>query len=350
MIYIDPADTLSGAKAFIYPIYTVIFISVGYILYKFRNLENNREVVAFAWLRPVFMYIATFCFCTAAFLISDEGIIISIIIGAFTIAATFMLIRKSVTIKGIFKYMLIYFLAYGAVFCTIKFDLTGFQTRVPELSDIESARIISPYSYDETILTGTNYSQLSSDEIKYLVSLHNDIVNNIDDNSYFDDYYGYVAFEYKLKNGTSMKRKYPINCSLADNNMELFHSWGYIRYMYPSLRDDGHLINRIKINYIQDGNETSDKYVDYNKYDKFMAALKSDIQNIIDNTNSTIYDISSYDAVEKSADNYVIQISINYCYVNSNDNNKEREIYNTDVIYINDKYTNTLNFLNKKVK
>ena len=108
----------------------------------------------------------------------------------------------------------------GIAFCllitAIQFDLTGFESRVPEDSTIESVSI--DYTGRFATLTNTSafyYNSMSTltnpESIEVITRMHREIIaNKPSDSAYiYDEYnYDYFRISYKLKNGSTIDRYY----------------------------------------------------------------------------------------------------------------------------------------------
>lgn len=333
-IYSDFIE-LTSIKGLLYLLYSVIFFIMGYIFYKNRNLENNNEVVAFPFLRPVFMYIVAFCFSSATFIVTFDSdafsVIISFIVGLIAVTATFMLNNKSLSIKGIFKYYAIFIVGYALVVMIFAFDILGFQARIPNVNSIDSIELMpSVYNY-----YAENLKSDKKEEIEMINKLHKDIVNHKVENA---DYFGNIKFKYNLKNGTSIAREYDISWDIALKNKEFFESDLYLKFRNPVLQDN--------VVFIQGGIEKDDADAviidNKQKIEGLLDAIKEDIYNIAfeKRESEVLYDL--YNADEEENDIKQCSIWFEY-YVNTrNGSGKGRDV---DYFSINENYKNTIKFI-----
>ena len=143
-----------------YGLVGIALLPVSMALYKRRNMESAGDVVAIGPVRPVFKYI---CGLAAAFILgnlfytvpfgtSPEGgagqaIIYSICMAAGAFIGCFgaeMLLNKSFGVFGrprrYIGWGVVSLLCLAIVF-TCEFDVTGYEDRVPESSEVQSVRV-----------------------------------------------------------------------------------------------------------------------------------------------------------------------------------------------------------------
>lgn len=149
------ADTLTDPTSFfMYIAYALIFLLIGYFVYKIRNLENSGEIVAFPKLKPIFVYGVSVCFGVAGYFYlvgipNINNLFFALPFGLLGLIIANMLAKKAFTVKGILKPAAALVLSVAALFCLFHFDITGFEKRVPDAEAIESVSITdrSPDTY-----------------------------------------------------------------------------------------------------------------------------------------------------------------------------------------------------------
>lgn len=206
----------------LYAAFTLIFTALAYLLYKKRRLEVHGEVIAFSWLTPVFIGIVGLLSGMLSYVYFTEilhiqGVWTVIPLGILGTGIAYMISRKSLSLKGIIKPLSVYIAAALCFCCVIEFDLTGFETRVPEIEDVKSVRITYGnthhyYHYDGYELTYTLPGQIQPDftdeaDIKNVMVLHEHCIKNRDR----FDADRQIPIEYTLKNGKTFKRRYNIS-------------------------------------------------------------------------------------------------------------------------------------------
>lgn len=331
-VYIEFIE-LTSSKGLLYLLYSVIFFIMGYIFYKNRNLENNNEVVAFPFLRPIFMYIVAYCFSSATFIMTFDSdafsVIVSFIVGLIAVTATFMLNNKSLSVKGIFKYYGIFIVGYALVVMIFAFDILGFQTRIPDVNSIESIELM-PRFYN-------NYAEIlksdEKEEIEMLNKLHKDIISH---KAEYNDYFGNIKFKYNLKNGTTMTREYNISWDMALKNKEFFESDLYLKFRNPALQDN--------VIFVQGGIEKEDDDAviidNKQKIEGLLDAIKEDIYNISfeKRESEILYDLYNVDE-EK---NDIKQCNVWFEYYVNKQTGSGRDV---NYFSINENYKNTIKFI-----
>lgn len=219
---------------YIYATITVLAFMLGLLFYKKRHLENHSMVVAFKALRPVLIYSFGICigFLGFFYLISFADLdvnsfLLMVPFGIGGIIIAKMLIDWSFKPRGIIKPIIIYcgFVLLLAGF--FRFDVTGFERRVPSPDEVEYACLDGSYIYSENrydgrYINGKYYTRVGGfdpkitdiESIKAITEVHKSITdkrNMIEHNGRTTEIY------YKLKNKKELVRQYYI----AENREEL---------------------------------------------------------------------------------------------------------------------------------
>ena len=220
--YIIPRDMLT-LKALIYLALAIVFIVLGCIIYNKRDLEKNGEAIVFNKAKVFFLYLVAFlCGIFSYWYFSSllgTSILWMLPFGILGIVAVNMINKKQVTLKGFIKPALIYAIAVVIVFLGFKFDVTGFEKRVPKAEDVVEVFVEIPLLehnfsmrnmiydhreiYEKKI---ADFSITDPKEIEKVVALHQHKTVSRD----FENPSFFVNINYKLKNGKTLKRGYNI--------------------------------------------------------------------------------------------------------------------------------------------
>ena len=300
-IYIMPQELLS-ARSLIYIVLIIIFIFVGLMFYKHRQLENNGEIIAFPSLKGAFSVAVALCsgmlgyfYCVAMWDITILLVMLPFSLIGLVIAH--MLNRKSFTVKGILKPLIVAVVLDVAIFSFVEFDISGFEKRVPEQDDVLCVELTDEYYrtvlYDEM---GEKYEIYdvfepvfyNPEEIGLFIALHENKVANMNvEETYADEeiynHNGSIRFAYTLKNGNKMYRHYTLSKDDVDNFLSKIHETDtYRAFQYPILDGTAKIYQQVSIyDAIGAGNGFSLAYYpDNDGFDKILEALIMDRQNI----------------------------------------------------------------------
>ncbi len=216
-IYIAEDNLMTFPYSLIYPAMTTVFLAGAYILYKKRKLENHGEVIAFTWLKPVFIIIVamlasmlSFAYFMGAF--NKTGVFYIIPVGLIGTIIAWMVSRKSLSFRGVLKPAVIY-LASALVFCgIIHFDITGFENRIPDADEVQSASItehnvvfVEGREVNYKISGAISQNFTNPEDIENVITLHKHMIESKDLEV---KRHVTIPIEYKLKNGMTIKRLY----------------------------------------------------------------------------------------------------------------------------------------------
>lgn len=305
-VYLIPKYMLS-TRAFIYLALALLFIVFGCIIYNKRDLEKNGEAIVFNKAKVFFLYLVAFlCGIFSYWYFSSllgNSVLWMLPFGLAGIIAANMINRKQVTLKGFAKPAIIYAAAVLILFGAFKADITGFERRVPKAENVEEVFVSAPmlennysvrgavYSYreyyDEQI---SNYSIKGTEEIEKVLALHQYKTENREA-SKGQAYY--VNFEYKLKNGRTLKRGYTIykfdEKGLAE---DVFMLEDMKAKRYHNYKDATIKYQHISITHDFVGGELGVYLAGSEEFEELKNALHEDIKNIsyeYDSTLSTDY-------------------------------------------------------------
>ncbi len=293
----------------------IVFYILTFVLYKNRKLEACGDVAAFKVFRPILKYTAT---VFAAVLIF--GMLTSTNLGAipvFTIAAVVtavvyfaseMLIRKTVKVFGSFKGYL-GFALFMAIFISIfaYTDIFGYERRIPERADVESATIYYRY--------GDNIPTVADDKlIEDVRAMHSEFITDIPvvDNQL--DRYTRLYVKYNLKNGKALERQYNVTEEMKDRALsKMYETTEYKNIMYSF-----DIINIEKV-----------KNVDMRVYSNSYAhhiAVNDDSHKILEAIKKDL-EVLTYEEIEKQE----FAINLSFYISQTAEENKNSNIFVTAV-------------------
>lgn len=185
------------------------------IFYRKYKAEATGDLITVSWLRPVFLYGVCYCSTVLGIAYADNydfslpGHLISAFIAAFigfSIAES--LLQRTVKIFGSWKKLLCYLLISFALILGLKFDLFGYESNIPELSEVESVQFSyrESLSYDDYYNNYTGGAILTEPEnIQKVIDLHKTVAKKET-----EGYYAGRYLIYQLKDGSRLKRWYAV--------------------------------------------------------------------------------------------------------------------------------------------
>ncbi len=219
-----------SSKIILMIILAVVFYGLGFLLYRKRRMETAEEVAAFKCLNPVYKYLITFIAALSTFGIFCEvleehpvwAVLVTVIVSVVTYFASEMILKKSFRIWKSWKGYAVFTAVFAAGLCVFAFTtFFGYETRVPNPEKVESIAVYEYYAQAEE-------PWISDREIiDYTTSVHEEIVNGDDIytvKKYVEDYTTAIHIKYKLKNGKTITRRYPVteqfSCRVLDRLYE----------------------------------------------------------------------------------------------------------------------------------
>ena len=264
----------------------------AYVLYRLRRMETVEDVAAFKCLNPIFKYLVTFLASISVFSVTAEllgtrplfAVLLTVIVSVVAYVAAEMVLKKTLRVWRSYKGYLIFAALFGLTLCTFAFtSFFGFETRVPDVSDISEVAL-----YNNINFRGTPPFTKDSELISYFADTHKrlsekrNVLNErfADESSYDTD----ITIEYKLKNGKTLKRKYGVAYT---DNVEIMDV-AYANLDYKKLADEFFTdeidrLGRVTIHFQGDsvpGSEMVSDITDVNKFQELFEAVKSDITTL----------------------------------------------------------------------
>ncbi|HHY06639.1 MAG TPA: ABC transporter permease, partial [Clostridia bacterium] len=262
----NSANYFTPSLVAIYLALIVFFCLFSAYLYQRRALETAGNVISFSLIEPVFKYGVTFCtmlLSGALFsaIYNDSlplllfGYLLGSLLGYWIAEA---LLQKSIRVwsahKGYWGYAAIIVL----LLIGISLDITGFEHKVPELTQVESVYFgpnINFWLTNEAILrekdSETEYKQTGdigffSDQnnIENIALLHQELVSKPTPPKQGRRYY----FAYNLSNGKHLLREYVINEKQEAPFLKpIYESLEYKEARFPVLTQDTSEIKLIEL-------------------------------------------------------------------------------------------------------
>ena len=315
-----------------YALAGLVIALIALLLYRTRKSEMTGSTVAFPWATPIFKYGVAFCTAVALgqflyyFLFGQyrssgndslPGTILCMVaaglVGYFVAE---MLIKKSFRVfRAGAKGAVIVSLALVLLGVTMSFDLTGYEKRVPDESEIESAF----YTFSGM----TNVTTDDADTIRRLTAAHRAIVENRKElariaeawdadtlptsQSDYDDMEPFsLRLTYYLKDGSQLSRSYwvylrrgdltvPSSATARVNALYMCRESVLCRvlgYGYEHLGDTPRFLDSY-CSYYDDNAGGKDYALTAAQAEQVYAALMQDVQDS-DNGSSDIFAVQEY--------------------------------------------------------
>ena len=298
---------LSTGELIFYLFLFIILYFIGRYLYQQRKVESAGNAITFEVLRPIFKYLVTFCtmLLLGSYFNSSQENIIWTYFGYFLGAGlgyflTEILLNKSIDIfqwqrvKGLGIYTLVMIGLIGL----FQVDFTGYEKRLPELSQVENVYMDSyfhPLINRNEIYAGSNVKPhlalfKDKDNLVNIYKLHQEIIahrseekrGNIQRNTNQKR----VCLAYQLKDGSCFYRNYTISTAKYKEQLKpIYESREYKTHQHELLRVNLDDIKLVEINSRYGSKSVS--FSDKEMLKQAMAVLRNDIydQSYEDMTN-----------------------------------------------------------------
>ncbi len=205
------AVNLLSTRILIFVAGAILLYALGILLYKKRNVESAGNFVAFKILNPILKYTLTVLGTVGTFSILQYSnfernfymVFLLVAVSLILYFASEMVLKKNLKVIGAYKGYLIF--AAAMILLNTFIQHTGFfgyETRVPDVSEVESVSISGNWNYRNTFTD-------DKDVILEAVCAHESIIKDIpsviepDRAEYWNMY-----ITYKLKNGREITRRY----------------------------------------------------------------------------------------------------------------------------------------------
>lgn len=275
----------------------IAFYALAFLLYKNRKIESCGDIAAFKVFRPILKYTATIFGAILMFGIFTStnltATAIFTIVGAATAIVYFaseMLIKKTVKVFRSYKGF-IGFAVIMAIFISIfaYTDIFGFERRIPEKADIESATIYYRY--------GDNIPMVADDKlIEDVRSMHAELISDIPVVNEELDRYNRLFVKYELTNGKTLTRQYDVSDEVCTRALSKMYET--TEYKYKIFNFDTINIEKVKNIDLRMYASLFNYHISVNEHSKkILDAIKKDLE------------VLSYDEIESQQ--FAINISLN---------------------------------------
>jgi len=239
----------------------ICIIILNIYIFNLRPSESAGKAITNKKLEEIVKYLVLIAGTLAGGLVfyevgqSSSWMIFGLIFSAF-IGHCILESLLSFDMKNIFKNkgkLSIFMFIFALVFAVMDYDLSGYDKRIPEFSDIESVSI-NPISFDSyTSYSSYDYDEISTmesvrlsnpDTIKAIIEIADISVNNQEnyksESNFISSEHFQVAVKFNLKDGKNLTRNYrhaPLNKVLSVfSNVFDTHEFKYRYYPLMSLK------------------------------------------------------------------------------------------------------------------
>ncbi|WPC40464.1 DUF6449 domain-containing protein [Clostridium sp. JS66] len=280
-------NKISINEIIVYIFVCIILCFIGMFIYNKRKLEAASKSIAFKGLEYVFKYGVTFCAMLVGgiyFRVTEKsvhwllvGFLIASFIGYF---AAEMIVKKSIRVFKNIKGYLIYVVIIILVIIGVKFDVLGYEKKMPALSNVDSIYFSEGFEH-------LNYYKCNRDvyfdkkDIENIYNFHKQLIEEKSKNRYNNNggQSRKVIFIYNLKNGSKIQRGYDV--SLGDYTKYLkpiYESKEYKKMHYDILQVNSSDIEKITIHPFGNINKQT-VIINQNDIKEAVDILKQDINN-----------------------------------------------------------------------
>lgn len=219
-LFVVDNETLSMKELAIINIVMFIIVgTIGYFVYKFRNLEDAGDVISNKILKPIFKYGVTVCVMITGIVyvkgildLDSPNYLIYLLFALIGYVVAEMLLRKSFKVWNSYKGYIGFVGVFAIAVLLIHFDVFGYEKYVPAAEDIKMAFISDSNENLESFIKN-NYNKswgigvlTEKDNVELVKSLHEEII--FDRMSPTTEGYGCITIGYMLDNGRIVKRVY----------------------------------------------------------------------------------------------------------------------------------------------
>ena len=262
----------------VYTVVALLLAVCAFFLYRARRLESAGDVVAVGWMKPVFKYGVALCAGLALgmgtmFIIFGGEIALMIAIVVWGIVGYFaaeMLLQKSFKVFGKWKGAAAVTAVFVALFLVVGFDLTGFETRVPDAGNVTSVEVngLSGVEWLGDSGDRINMELTDPERIRDIIILHQEAVDQRGEEMLHGSEVTYLSITYHLRGGGTMSRSYNLHFNPGQVSREGSAAWAIQRiYEDRELYWRVYGFDRLE-SYLADGGRLDRaEYEKYGKYD-----------------------------------------------------------------------------------
>ena len=229
-----------------------LLISIAaWLAYRARQLEKTGDSYVFRTAKYIIGFLMIFgCSSLTGFVFNSSigyasyalGFLVGYVVSQMIVNKSTRIFTKECLISGLVSAIVI-----AAVICMFRFDLIGYQTRVPQESRVE--RVIVDSGTFDLGLDGRNDVIEDSTNIARICDFHRSIV--ADKSNYIHGIYyhsewdtTYINLKYELTNGKTLQRAYWLPKTMLRNSQELRDIWNsYEDHMFCETLDRMNAVN-----------------------------------------------------------------------------------------------------------
>lgn len=270
----------------------LLFFVLGLLFYQYRKLEGVSQPLVFHSLKPIFKYGVTFCvmlvggayFAEVQSQGSLSWLIVGYVIGSiigYLIAE--MVLHKTWRVFTHLKGYVLFAIVTAVAIAALQYDITGFETRVPDVDDVESVYIGDmSYAFAQKNWDQPDFPQGSlltkKENINKVRELHNRLIEQKNQANYYN--YEHIYLAYQLENGDQVVRHYRVqlNENMTKALKPIYESMEYKEKTNNIFQVNADDVIQVRIN--QDNPFPIDVQLkDPKIIAKAIKALKTDVMN-----------------------------------------------------------------------
>jgi len=244
-------------ETFLYLFLVSLFIFLGYLLYKYRQLEAATQVITFSLLRPILKYGVTFSFMliAGAYFASSQNHKFSWIVFGYIFGGLIgYLVAEMFLMKTwrIFKWRLIpsligYTVVISLIFFGIHADVTGFVSKVPKKEEIKGIYFgYSYYDLRDKLMTNENPFATDPEFIQSVRKLHEFIIQKQPKELDLSQPSRPIFIAYQLTNGNNLVREYRTSTETIESGLKPVMETTYYKTQHYQLRKLDKSIEKIR--------------------------------------------------------------------------------------------------------
>ncbi len=239
----DVLITYGLGEVGIYVLAALALTAGAFLLYRARRLESAGDVVSVKCMRPVFKYGVALCVGmvfgvgTTVFLSGEEATLMVCILvwGVIGYFAAQMLLDKSFRVLKKWKGAAAVAGVFAALFLVVGFDLTGFETRVPDAADVQSVHVsrlsVVNFADDGDIL---RLAVDDPDQVALMTALHRAAIDQREQRTADTNLSSSVTLRYTLNNGSTLSREYYVYFYPSEVDQEGSAAWALERLYHDA--------------------------------------------------------------------------------------------------------------------
>lgn len=337
-----------------YVIAGVILLVLALLAYRKRPLENASDIVVFPVIRPIFKYGVTFCLAITGYIYfcfvmgQTQSIVIALIFAVIGYAIAQMLLQKTWRIWRSYKGMLVSLAVILVFWGAIEFDVTGYEARVPAVSDVESVTIKGLDGIPGTDIELKEVSDISTVSVLHKKLTENQKYKDAEGNMTMSDP-AYFRIVYQMKNGSEMSRAYRFDRDDYSSEIAAIYGLSEVRRQgFPIIEKTADDIDAVEV-YVYNPDMSDAEIQEYRITDK---AQINDILNVL---KVDVNEITSEEIMESVLTGGFMNLRFEMRPERSTLLSPEQSSYQMEqssVVYsyeLTDAYTNTLRWLDSNV-